>query len=210
VATLVNRSMKYILIILSLLALTSCGGDRPDNTSSNSSNSATIPSYQVTINQDKTIQELKQERDKLKLEYEGITSLIKEKELERVTFWSKLIGGISLGLATVCLVASFFLLSYPFIPFVLRTASYILAGVGFLSFTVSLIYPYLIPIGFGTLFVILVVTGIAWYSDRKSLKQVVKVVENTKHHIPDYKRSFRQVIDTSSDKWINKIRKVKS
>jgi len=199
---MVNRCMRYLLIILSLLALTSCGEDRPNNTSSNSATSG----VEVTINKDKTIQELKDEKAKLTVELQAITNLIKEKELERVTFWSKLIGGISLGLATVCLVASFFLLSYPFIPFVLRTASYILAGVGFLSFTASYIYPYLIPIGFVTLFVILTVTGIAWYRDRKSLKQVVKVVEDTKHHIPEYKDKFRQVIDTSSDKWINKIR----
>lgn len=195
--------MKHLLLILlSLLILTSCNEDRNNNNSSNGSNQG----VEVTIDKDKTIQELKDEKAKLTVELQAITNLIKEKELERVTFWSKLVGGISLALATICLVASFIFISYPLLPTILRYASYILAGVGFLSFTASFIYPYLIPVGFVTLFVILTATGIMWFRDRKSLTQVVKVVEETKNYIPDYKDKFRKVIDSTSNLHIDKVR----
>lgn len=189
------------LILLSILTLTSCGSDRIEDkpTSSNQG-------VEVTIDKDKTIQELKQEREKLLVQLDSYNSLIKVKELERVTFYSRLIGYSSLGLATLCLVLSFIIISYPLLPTILRYVSYSLFVVGPLALTIPTLYPYLIPIGFVAMAVLFGFGALLWFKDRKSLVQVVRVVNETKNHIPDYRSKFKQVIDNQADEWINQVR----
>jgi hypothetical protein len=195
--------MKYIiLLLLSLLCLTSCNEDR----NSNDKPSSNPASVEVTIDSNKTIQELKDERQKLLVQLDGMNNLIKQKELERVTFYSKLVGYSSLGVATLCLVLSFIIISYPLLPTILRYVSYTLFIVGPLALTTPYLYPYLLPIGFLAMAVTFGFGALLWWRDRKSLVQVVTAVNETKNHIPDYKSKFRKVIDTKADKWINKVR----
>jgi hypothetical protein len=169
-------------------------------------NQVVKPAIQVTVDNDKTISQLKQDRNRMKLELESINLLIKEKELEQVVFYSKLVGYSSLGLATLLLILSFFILNYPLLPTLCRYASYTLGAVGFIALTIPTIYPLLIPIGLSILAIILLFSGYMWLKDRSALTQVVNAVELTKNNIPDYKDKFRQVISSKSNKVIDHIR----
>lgn len=136
----------------------------------------------------------------------NLNSQINTVEEDQVKWWSKLIGGIAIGLAAICLVASFFTLQYPILPTILRYSSYILGSIGTLAFVFAAMYGYFLAIGIGVA-VILVGTAIwLWNNDRRALKQVVGVVEEHKHDIVDYKNKFKSKIDSRADRWLNRIR----
>lgn len=198
-------------IILLLIIITSCS-----DTQHREEKPPVPPPVPTVVIEDPTdIAAMRKQRDEAKATIKQLESKvinlderIKLAEIEQVKWWSKLIGCIAIGLGTVCLVASFFVLQYPVIPTLLRYSSYILGSVGALAFLFAAAYAYFLFIGIGVA-VIIVGTGIyLWNNDRRSLKQVVSVVDETKNEISNYKAKFRQKIDKRADAWIDRIRGV--
>lgn len=199
-----------ILLIIALIAfsLTSCGGNSKKEKQPESPKiEIQIPVGMSEIDAYKNeLAKIRGEKKELALREANLVEQIKTKEIELVKWWSNVIGSVCIGIAALCLVASFFLMSYPILPTVLRYISYSLGSCGFLAFVFSQLYGYFFLIGLIILAILLLTAAWLWFKDRSTLKTVVGVIEDTKHHIPDYKTKFRNKINEKQDKWLNRVR----
>jgi flagellar biosynthesis chaperone FliJ len=204
--------MRLLLIFLLLVA---CAENRPTPTVTPPA-PPIVPAVVVEPQKDETdLEAMKRERKEAKATIEqlqskvtNLDSQIKTTEQDRLKWWANLIGAICVGLAAVCLVASFFLMQYPFAAPILRYSAYILGSCGTLAFVYAALVGYFLAIGIGIGVIIVGTAVYLWFNDRKALRQVVTVVEENKKFIPEYKDKFRKKIDAKRDKWINKVRGV--
>lgn len=197
--------MKYVLILLLLIAA-SCGGDsRQDVPTPLPTHTPTVI---VSVTDGKSLQQLKEERDKLAMELEVLTSYIKKQEQDKIETISKWIAWSTFILAFVALAVSIFASSYPFLPTIMRYVSYGLFSISALAFTVPFIYMYILPVSLVLVFGALATSVYFHVRDRTTLRKVVDTVEKVKHEIPNYKSKLRSGIDAQADKWVNRIRKV--
>jgi len=138
----------------------------------------------------------------------ALTAAIKQVELDNISFWSKVVGGVAGGLATLCLILSFITISYPLASPFLRYCSYTLGAVSVLAFTVPVVYTYLLPVGFLAMAVLLTFGALSWFRSHTATLEVVRGVEELKTAVPHYREIMRKHVGRSSDKLINFIRKV--
>lgn len=198
-----------ILIIIALIAfsLCSCNDSKKEKQPDTPKIEIKVPPGMTELDAYRNeLARVRGEKKELALREANLVEQIKTKETEQVKWWSNVIGSVCIGIAALCLVASFFLMSYPILPTVLRYISYSLGSCGFLAFVFAALYSYFFAIGLAILAILLITAAWLWFSDRRALRQVVSVVEEHKNSIPDYKNKFRAKIDAKADNWLNKVR----
>ena len=197
------RCMVLILVVLGMMVPVGCGPrlpkpPKPTIVNAEGKPPKTVAEWAELVNE--AAAKEKQATEERKAAEDGLRQA-KVSSLQTKLY---VISGMALLAFLGCVALAVFLPAFKKQAIMGGLAALAVAGC---AWALSWLVPYMLWAGLGLLALLGVAGIVYWKRNDKALEGVVRGVEAIKAKVPDYKATFKSVIDTRSDELITSIRK---